>query len=53
MNQAFVEALPSALAHNSEVSKFSGKPKKGTKGKKTREEEMIEERPIEGSVTCL
>lgn len=48
-----LEALPSALSHASEVSKFSGKPKKGTKGKKTREEELVDERPLEGSVTCL
>ena len=49
----YLEALPSAQAHTSEKSKFSGKPKKGAAGKKTREEEIAAERPLEGSVTCL
>ena len=53
MEQKHLEALPSALSHAAQISKFSGKPKKGTKGKKTREEEIVDERPLEGSVTCL
>lgn len=48
-----LEALPSALSHASTVSKFTGKAKKGTKGKKTVEEEIKDERPLEGSITCL
>ena len=53
IEQKHLEALPSALSNASEVSKFTGKPKKGAKGKKTREEEIVEERPLEGQVTCL
>ena len=53
MEQKYIEALPSALAHNSTVSKFSGKPKTGAVGKKTKEDELAQEKPLEGSVTCL
>ena len=42
------------MSHASEVmSKFTGRPKKGAKDKKTREEEIQDERPLEGSVTCF
>ena len=37
IEQKHLEALPSALSHAAQVSKFTGKPKKGAKGKKTRE----------------
>ena len=53
METKHIEALPNVLAKNSETSKFSGRPKKGAAGKKTREEEIKDERPLEGSVTCL
>ena len=53
IQQKHLETLPNVLAMASEVSKFSGRPKKGAKDKQTREEEIKEERPLEGQVTCL
>lgn len=55
MEDRCIEALPSALAHNSTtVSKFTGKKKKkGAANKKTRQDELVDEKPLEGSVTCL
>ena len=53
IEETHLEALPSALNLAATMSKFTGKPKKGAAGKKTRAEEMADERPQEGSVTCL
>ena len=57
MEERHIEALPSALAHASTTTKsqFTGRPMKGKKGKgtKTVQEEIKDERPLEGSVTCL
>jgi len=53
MEELHIDALPSAQAHNSQLSKFSGKAKKGAGGKKTKQEEISDGRPLEGSVTCF
>ena len=53
MQEKHLDALPSVLAHAATVSKFTGKAKKGAKGKQTREEEIKDEKPQEGAVTCL
>ena len=40
IQQSYLDALPAMLAKTSEISKFSGKAKKGAAGKKTVEEEI-------------